>query len=1476
MNINSKEYWDNRFDTDWESYGGSSQTKFFAELACKMMPEWFVRDMRANQYKIYDMGCALGDAVDVLSSYFENEHVKGIDFSDEAITIAREKYPNHSYFVADFTQPLTEYSCDVIFCSNVLEHLKNPKKILEEFAKIASKYIVVLIPFKENVEIAEHITKFNEHNIPVHLGNFELIYSNSVDGSKIEHTYYSEQQILLIYSAKSTDKELLKLFDITQGSNNSFLRDYISKKEYQTAMEKSQAQISALINEKDELYHTHEEITQKWSKLQQEYQELTLNHTALQAENTHLHEIQEDLENNNLALIENTKELSKTISQLKLKDEANQSALHKLSLEKQQLDEKNTSLSKELQEIQKNMATQNDLDNALYIIEQKDLIIERALQKCDSMLRSKLFKVTHLLNRTLNQGIRGNKTERKLFRKWVLQHHKTGGDQDRRYNPLWPLIDILHSPIEQRTINQILQNSSEKEDPLSKHLLSEKARFENYLNSPLNTEAKKLKEYIKNRNYKGILIYPHTVYWEPLQTPQQLLRAFAKEGWLCLFCEHPNITDCFREVEPNLIITHEAEILSALEDEQVTVMITWAGSMAFTDKIKNKILWYHILDKLDIFPYYGSMYEYMHKQLLQTASYVSYVARPLTACIHNREDAIYLSNGSNPDEFLNKHEAYIPEDMKPIVAKNHTIIGYYGYIAEWMDYQMIHDMALQRPEYEFVFIGKVIADTSLIENLPNIHFLGLKKYTELSDYAKFFDVATIPFVINEMMHCVSPIKFYEYCALGLPVVTSSMKEVESFKCEFVACAENKDEFLFYLDHFSNTQTKKIAQEKAPFIALQNTWQARAAKMERLFQKEKISILSKDYTKYDVIILGVIDYDFRFQRPQHFASKYAENGHRVFYINANHFNPTNVTQIKENLFIVNINNKSYSAIHLTDWSSQLDELQDLLRNLVDTYCIRDAITIVDYPNWILAASYLKETYGFKIVTDYMDDYTGFLNPAEKLVGENCKKLLTCSDMVIPSSQFLYEIAQKFNSNISIVRNGTEFEHFHQAYTPAPKTQGKIIGYYGAIAEWFDINKICYLAEKMPECTIMLIGHISCGEKKLKSYTNIQLLGEKPYSELPEYLKAFDVCLIPFDTSTDLIKATNPVKFYEYLSAGKKVVATEIPELMPYKDKYVYMANNNKDFAKYVELCLNGTDTLASPEMCIHFAKENDWQERYVSFSTLAEKAVPQIDIIILTYNNLKLNRLCIDSILKKTAYPNYKIIIVDNLSTDGTREYLKQLADKKIKNVDIILNQTNLGFAGGNNVGIKASTGDYVVLLNNDTIVTRGWLTAMSKHLENNPRLGMCGPVTNSIGNEAKIKVEYNTQKELELFAYSYTTEHLQEEYPSPAVLALFCTMIKREIIQKCGLLDESYGIGMFEDDDYSEAVKSAGYKLAIAEDAFIHHFEGASFKKLESSEFKSLYESNKHKFEEKWKKKWQSHNKRPGITWDTNSQINIL
>src|SRR5205823_2010616 len=122
---------------------------------------------------------------------------------------------------------------------------------------------------------------------------------------------------------------------------------------------------------------------------------------------------------------------------------------------------------------------------------------------------------------------------------------------------------------------------------------------------------------------------------------------------------------------------------------------------------------------------------------------------------------------------------------------------------------------------------------------------------------------------------------------------------------------------------------------------------------------------------------------------------------------------------------------------------------------------------------------------------------------------------------------------------------------------------IIGYYGAIADWFDAALVGVLARARPNWQFILIGStFGCDLRPLNGQANLHLLGEKPYPALPAFLHAFDIAIIPFK-KLPLTEATNPVKLFEYLSAGKRVVATDLAELRQYRD-YVALATGPSEW------------------------------------------------------------------------------------------------------------------------------------------------------------------------------------------------------------------------------------------------------------------------------------------------------------------------
>ncbi len=249
------------------------------------------------------------------------------------------------------------------------------------------------------------------------------------------------------------------------------------------------------------------------------------------------------------------------------------------------------------------------------------------------------------------------------------------------------------------------------------------------------------------------------------------------------------------------------------------------------------------------------------------------------------------------------------------------------------------------------------------------------------------------------------------------------------------------------------------------------------------------------------------------------------------------------------------------------------------------------------------------------------------------------------------------------------------------------------------------------------------------------------------------------------------------------------------------------------------------------------------------------------IVIVSYNNLDYQRHCLDSLWGWTGYDDFRVVVVDNGSELEVVRYLRAAADSESR-LQVIYNQANLGFARANNLGIEAAADcDCVVLLNNDTVVTPGWLPALLRHLQD-PAIGLVGPVTNSAGNEARIDVAYRTLLELRDLAVRRAGQYGGQVFDIP-VLAMYCVALRRTVLEEIGRLDEQFGVGLFEDDDYAERVRRAGYRGVCAEDVFVHHWGGASFSSLPVAEYERLFAENRRKFEKKWGRKWRPHQGRP-------------
>jgi O-antigen biosynthesis protein len=616
----------------------------------------------------------------------------------------------------------------------------------------------------------------------------------------------------------------------------------------------------------------------------------------------------------------------------------------------------------------------------------------------------------------------------------------------------------------------------------------------------------------------------------------------------------------------------------------------------------------------------------------------------------------------------------------------------------------------------------------------------------------------------------------------------------------------------------------------------------------------VESLERD-TMMDFFIFPIIDWEFRFQRPQQIALKLAMAGNRIFYFKTtfNRFTDRvisdhlEIKKLGENVYQVKLATRDPLNIYrdLVHGRQQMTDLLDSISVVKRLFAIRRTVSIIDHPFWWPVARSLQNNLN---VYDCMDDHSGFDNNMNITTYEPA--LIAEADLVAVSSEILFSNVKGLAKNVIQVKNGTDFVHFNELpESDVLRSIGRpIIGYYGAIAEWFDVSLIEACARQYPQYQFVLIGRVTNTDiPRLKEFPNIHLPGEIPYAELPKYVKYFDVCLIPFRL-TKLIEATNPVKFYEYLSSGKPVVSVMLPELVPYGE-LCYLSSSPKEFIENIQVALSEKN---KGKARIELAGKNSWSERSNTFIRGITALYPRVSIVVVTFNNLHFTKKCYQSIKKYTRYPNYEIIFVDNHSTDDTPVWLEKVRENDAM-VKIILNQENFGFAKANNQGLTLADGEYFVYLNNDTVVTNNWLESLLNHLQNNPSIGLICPATNETGNEACVRIDYHHIDDLQRFAFEYT-ENKMGLYRRVRTVPLYCALIKTALLLQIGGLNEEYAIGMFEDDELSEQVKKLGYQTVFAEDVFINHFGRASFKKIPKPEYDELFRKNKAIFEKKWGK----------------------
>jgi glycosyltransferase involved in cell wall biosynthesis len=242
---------------------------------------------------------------------------------------------------------------------------------------------------------------------------------------------------------------------------------------------------------------------------------------------------------------------------------------------------------------------------------------------------------------------------------------------------------------------------------------------------------------------------------------------------------------------------------------------------------------------------------------------------------------------------------------------------------------------------------------------------------------------------------------------------------------------------------------------------------------------------------------------------------------------------------------------------------------------------------------------------------VDEYSQFSGTDAKAILRMEQRLIEKSNLVIVSAGKLMESKQDHNPNTHLITHGVDVAHFRKACLPETvvpadiaSIKGPIVGFFGLIADWVDLEVIRAMAVARPQWSFVLIGEVRTDISRLKELPNVHFLGRRPYATLPAYCKAFDVAVLPF-VWNELTLAANPLKMREYLAAGLPLISTPLPEVMRLKH-LVRMARTPDEYLAHIEQLIAAGKI--GPDIAISRRMDTEsWDQKVEDLSVLIQQA-----------------------------------------------------------------------------------------------------------------------------------------------------------------------------------------------------------------------------------------------------------------------------
>ena len=489
-----------------------------------------------------------------------------------------------------------------------------------------------------------------------------------------------------------------------------------------------------------------------------------------------------------------------------------------------------------------------------------------------------------------------------------------------------------------------------------------------------------------------------------------------------------------------------------------------------------------------------------------------------------------------------------------------------------------------------------------------------------------------------------------------------------------------------------------------------------------------------------------------------------------------------------------------------------------------------------------------------IYDITDDWTELTQSSalRELTIAQDAELCGRADAVIVCSEKLLEKKQSLARNLHLVPNGVDAAHYArvlEATGPLPAEAAAwpkpVFGYTGSIhPDRVDVELVEKIARAFPSGTVALVGPMmlaAADRDRLLACGNVALTGAVAYEQLPEWMRAFDVCITPHRV-TAFTESLNPIKLWEYLAAGKPIVSANVAGFRDYP-QHVRVAVDHDDFIRGLREALQeapGKSIARRAEVGGH-----SWQARAEQIEAIiaAEDrtqtfapAALELSAVVVSYNTREMTLDCLRTLDAELRGLAAEIIVVDNASHDGSVAAIRA----EFPQVRVIASEANLGFGAANNRAMQEARGRLFLLLNSDAFPRPGAIRGLVQYLEEHPDTGAVGPrLLNADGTLQPSCFRFPTPRQswvenlwiTTLFpAHSWLGDYRRWAHDSARQVEWIvgaCMLVRREVVEQVGGFDEAFFL-YAEETDWQRRIRDGGWEIAFTPTAEVTHLGGAS------------------------------------------------